>query len=334
MGIIQVEELSKSFKYYEKELGLKKSLKNLVKRKSLIKEAVSDISLVIEQGEMVGFLGPNGSGKTTTLKMLSGILYPTSGQATVLGYVPWERKKEFKMQFSIVMGQKSQLWWDLPANESLYLNKCIYEVEDESYNLILDELTEMLDVKDLLNIQVRRLSLGERMKMELIASLIHRPKVIFLDEPTIGLDLISQKRIREFLKYYNQQTKATVILTSHYMADIEDLCKRTIIINQGKIVYDGDLRRVNELFHAKKIIKLQFTDEVPRQALSDYGVITQHDGLNAVMEIDKHELQRLSKMMLDRFPILDFTVEDIPVERGIESLYQKDEVRHESLAEV
>lgn len=150
------------------------------------------------------------------------------------------------------MGQKSQLWWDLPANESLYLNKCIYEVEDESYNLILDELTEMLDVKDLLNIQVRRLSLGERMKMELIASLIHRPKVIFLDEPTIGLDLISQKRIREFLKYYNQQTKATVILTSHYMADIEDLCKRTIIINQGKIVYDGDLRRVNELFHAKK----------------------------------------------------------------------------------
>lgn len=232
------------------------------------------------------------------------------------------------------MGQKSQLWWDLPANESLYLNKCIYEVEDKPYNLVLDELTEMLDVKDLLNIQVRRLSLGERMKMELIASLIHRPKVIFLDEPTIGLDLISQKRIREFLKDYNEQTKATVILTSHYMADIEDLCKRAIIINQGRIVYDGDLRRVNELLHAKKIIKLQFTDEVPRQALSDYGTITQHDGMNAVMEIDKHDLQRLSKMILDRFPILDFTVEDIPVERGIESLYQKDGVRHESLAEI
>lgn len=329
-----MERLSKSFNYYEKELGFKKSLKNLVKRKSLIKEAVSEISFAIEQGEMVGFLGPNGSGKTTTLKMLSGILHPTSGQASVYGYVPWERKKDFKMQFSIVMGQKSQLWWDLPANESLYLNKCIYEVEDKPYNLILDELTEMLDVKDLLNIQVRRLSLGERMKMELIASLIHRPKVIFLDEPTIGLDLISQKRIREFLKYYNQQTKATVILTSHYMADIEDLCKRTIIINQGKIVYDGDLRRVNELFHAKKIIKLQFTDEVPRQALIGFGAIMQHDGMNAVMEIDKHDLQRLSKMMLDRFPILDFTIEDIPVEQGIESLYQKDGVGHESLAEV
>ncbi|WP_127529568.1 ABC transporter ATP-binding protein [Paenibacillus kobensis] len=334
MSIIQVERLSKSFNYYEKELGFKKSLKNLVKRKSLIKEAVSEISFAIEQGEMVGFLGPNGSGKTTTLKMLSGILYPTSGQVNVFGYVPWERKKEFKMQFSIVMGQKSQLWWDLPANESLYLNKCIYEIEDKPYNLVLDELTEMLDVKDLLNIQVRRLSLGERMKMELIASLIHRPQVIFLDEPTIGLDLISQKRIREFLKYYNQQTKATVILTSHYMADIEDLCKRTIIINQGKIVYDGELRRVNELFHAKKIIKLHFTDEVPRQALTDYGAIMEHDGMNAVMEVDKHDLQRLSKIMLDRFPILDFTIEDIPVEQGIESLYQKDGVKHESLAEV
>nr|WP_246428012.1 ATP-binding cassette domain-containing protein [Paenibacillus phyllosphaerae] len=298
----------------------------------MVKEAVRGISFEIEQGEMVGFLGPNGSGKTTTLKMLSGILYPTSGAAQVFDYVPWERKKDFKMQFSIVMGQKSQLWWDLPANESLYLNKCIYELEDKAYTTALAELTELLDVKDLLNIQVRRLSLGERMKMELIASLIHRPKVIFLDEPTIGLDLISQKRIREFLKYYNQQTKSTIILTSHYMADIEDLCKRTIIINQGNIVYDGDLRRVNELFNAKKIIKLQFTDEVPRQALAGFGEVLEHDGMNAVLEIDKQDLQRYSKLMLDRFPILDFNIEDIPVEQGIESLYQRDGVRHESLA--
>jgi ABC-2 type transport system ATP-binding protein len=334
VSIIKVERLCKSFDYYEKELGFKNSLKNLLKRKTLTKEAVSNISFEIEHGEMVGFLGPNGSGKTTTLKMLSGILYPTSGEAKVYGYVPWERKKEFKMQFSIVMGQKSQLWWDLPANESLYLNKCIYELEDKPYNTVMEELTELLDVKDLLNIQVRRLSLGERMKMELIASLIHRPKVIFLDEPTIGLDLISQKRIREFLKYYNQQTKATVILTSHYMADIEDLCKRTIIINQGKIVYDGDLRRVNELFNAKKIIKLQFTDEVPMKALIGFGAIMEHDGMNAVLEIDKQDLQKLSKMMLDRLPILDFTIEDIPIEQGIESLYQKGGVGHESLAEV
>jgi ABC-2 type transport system ATP-binding protein len=304
----------------------------LLKRRTLTKEAVSDISFEIEHGEMVGFLGPNGSGKTTTLKMLSGILYPTSGTANVYGYVPWERKKEFKMQFSIVMGQKSQLWWDLPASESLYLNKFIYEIDDKPYNLVLEELTELLDVKDLLNIQVRRLSLGERMKMELIASLIHRPKVIFLDEPTIGLDLISQKRIREFLKYYNQQTKATIILTSHYMADIEDLCRRTIIINRGKLVYDGDLRRVNELMSAKKIIKLQFTDEVPMNELIGYGAILEHDGMNAVLEIDKQDLKQLSKMMLDRFPILDFTIEDISIEQGIESLYQKEGVRHEVLA--
>lgn len=334
MNIIKVENLGKSFQYYEKELGFKSSLKNLLARKTLHKEAVGGISFQIEQGEMVGFLGPNGSGKTTTLKMLSGILYPTSGSATVLGYVPWERKKEFKMQFSIVMGQKTQLWWDLPANESLYLNKCIYELNDDVYNRVLEELTELLDVKDLLNIQVRRLSLGERMKMELIASLIHQPKVIFLDEPTIGLDLISQKRIREFLKYYNQQTQATVILTSHYMADIEDLCKRSIIINQGTIVYDGELNRVNEVFNAKKIIKLQFTDEVAIAALADFGEIKQHDGMNAVLEIDKQDLQLYSKMMLERLPILDFTIENIPVEQGIESLYQKDGVRHESLVEV
>lgn len=334
MSIVKVENLSKSFKYYEKELGFKNSLKNLLARKILTKKAVNNISFEIEQGEMVGFLGPNGSGKTTTLKMLSGILYPTSGTANVLDYVPWERKKEFKMQFSIVMGQKTQLWWDLPANESLYLNKCIYELEDQEYNHVLEELTELLDVKDLLNIQVRRLSLGERMKMELIASLIHRPKVIFLDEPTIGLDLISQKRIREFLKYYNQQTKATVILTSHYMADIEDLCKRSIIINQGEIVYDGDLNKVNELFNAKKIIKLQFTDDVAREALTGFGEIKQHDGLNAVLEIDKQDLKLYSKMMLDQLPILDFTIENIPVEQGIESLYQKGGVRHESFAEV
>ncbi|GBF75720.1 multidrug ABC transporter ATP-binding protein [Paenibacillus sp. 598K] len=332
LSMIRVEQLSKSFQYYKKEQGLKHSLKNLLFRKTLIKEAVSGISFEIEPGEMLGFLGPNGSGKTTTLKMLSGILYPTSGTATVNGFVPWERKKEFKMQFSIVMGQKSQLWWDLPASESLYLNKCIYELDEKPYRQVLDELTEMLDVKELLNVQVRRLSLGERMKMELIASLIHRPKVIFLDEPTIGLDLISQKRIREFLKHYNEQTGATVILTSHYMADIEDLCKRAIIINEGRTVYDGDLRRINELFNAKKIIKLQFTDEVQREALLGFGEIRKHDGASAVLEVDKRELQRYSKLILERLPILDFTIEDIPVEQGIESLYQKEEVRHESLA--
>lgn len=323
MHAIEVKELSKSFTYYEKEVGLKNSVKNLFFRKNLTKEAVKGISLNVEEGEMVGFLGPNGAGKTTTLKMLSGILYPTSGEASVLGYIPWERKKEFKRNFSIVMGQRSQLWWDLPASESLYLNKCIYELDDNSYKEIVDELTDVLDVRKLLNIQVRRLSLGERMKMELIASLIHKPKMIFLDEPTIGLDIISQRKIREFLKYYNEQTKATIVLTSHYMADIEDLCKRTVVINEGKVVYDGMLNAVNDLLDAKKIIKVKFTSPVDEKDLNEYGIVREFNENEAVLEVDKKDLSSSSSKILDRLPILDFTAEDIPLEQGIEILYQK-----------
>lgn len=320
--IIQVNNLSKSFEYYKKELGLKNSLKNLFFRQTLTKEAVRGISFDVEEGEMVGFLGPNGAGKTTTLKMLSGILHPTAGQANILGFTPWERKKAFKMQFAIVMGQKNQLWWDLPANESLYLNKCIYEIDDRVYQSTLVELTELLDVKDLLSVQVRRLSLGERMKMELIAALIHKPKLIFLDEPTIGLDIVSQKRIREFFKYYNQQKKATIILTSHYMADVEDLCKRTIIINQGRTVFDGDLNRVNELFAQSKIVKLQLSSPVERAALAAFGEVKEHSDLEAILEVPRVELKARSKAMLDQLPIVDFTIEDIPIEEGIALLYQ------------
>ena len=320
--IILVNNLSKSFEYYKKELGLKNSLKNLFFRQTLTKEAVRGISFEVEEGEMVGFLGPNGAGKTTTLKMLSGILHPTSGQANILGFTPWERKKAFKMQFAIVMGQKNQLWWDLPANESLYLNKCIYEIDDRVYQSTLAELTELLDVKDLLSVQVRRLSLGERMKMELIAALIHKPKLIFLDEPTIGLDIVSQKRIREFFKYYNQQKKATIILTSHYMADVEDLCKRTIIINQGRTVFDGDLSRVNELFAQSKIVKLQLSSPVERAALAAFGEVKEHSDLEAMLEVPRVELKARSKAMLDQLPIVDFTIEDIPIEEGIALLYQ------------
>jgi ABC-2 type transport system ATP-binding protein len=328
--IINVERLSKSFEYYKKELGLKNSLKNLFFREKLTKEAVCDISFQIEEGEMVGFLGPNGAGKTTTLKMLSGILHPTGGCASVLGYVPWERRKAFKMQFAIVMGQKNQLWWDLPANESLYLNKCIYEVEDRDYQSTLAELTELLDVKDLLNVQVRRLSLGERMKMELIAALIHRPKLVFLDEPTIGLDIISQKKIREFFKFYNQEKKATVILTSHYMQDVEDLCKRAIIINQGQIVFDGDLHRVNEVFAQSKLIKLQLSETVSSEALSVFGKIKEHGPFSVTLEIPRVDVKECSKAILDHLPVVDFNIEDIPVEEGIALLYQRREVSHAS----
>ncbi len=326
--VIDVERLSKSFDYYKKELGLKNSFRNLFFRERLTKEAVRGISFQIEAGEMVGFLGPNGAGKTTTLKMLSGILHPTSGRATVLGFTPWERRKAFKMQFAIVMGQKNQLWWDLPANESLYLNKCIYEVDDRAYQATLAELTELLDVKDLLNVQVRRLSLGERMKMELIAALIHRPRLVFLDEPTIGLDIISQKKIREFFKYYNQENKATVILTSHYMQDVEDLCRRVIIINQGQLVYDGDLHRVNEVFAQSKLIKLQLSEPVSAADLALFGKIKEHGPFSATLEIPRAEVKECSKAILDRLPVVDFNIEDVPVEEGIALLYRQSEANH------
>ena len=326
--IVEVSHLSKSFDYYKKELGLRNSLKNLFYREKLTKHAVQDISFGIQEGEMIGFLGPNGAGKTTTLKMLSGILHPSGGQAAVLGFTPWERKKFFKMQFAIVMGQKAQLWWDLPANESLYLNKCIYEVDDETYQRNLAELTDLLDVKDLLNVQVRRLSLGERMKMELIAALIHKPRLIFLDEPTIGLDMISQVKIREFLKYYNQQRKATVILTSHYMEDVEDLCKRVIIINQGHIVFDGDLHHVNDVFAQSKIIKLQLSAPVSAADLGAFGQVKERAEFSATLEVPRSELKERSKAILDRLPVVDFNIEDIPVEEGIALLYRRQEAGH------
>ncbi|MCL2185330.1 MAG: ATP-binding cassette domain-containing protein [Treponema sp.] len=246
MSLIKVENLVKNYDYYSKEQGLRNSFKNIFKRKKLIKEAVKGISFNIDAGEIVGFIGPNGAGKTTTLKILSGIIYPTSGIALVDGFTPWERKKQFKMNFSIVMGQKTQLNWDLPALETFYLNKHIYEISDADYKSTLGELTELLEVGDLVKKQVRRLSLGERMRMEFIAALLHRPKILFLDEPTIGLDLISQKSIRDFIKYYNQKTNATILLTSHYMNDIESLCKRSIIINEGVIAYDGDLSGISD----------------------------------------------------------------------------------------
>lgn len=323
MEIIEVTNLEKVFSYYIKDVGLKNSIKNLFERTKLFKEAVSKISFHVEEGEIVGFLGPNGAGKTTTLKMLSGILYPTGGNASVMGYIPWERKKDFKMQFSIVMGQKSQLWWDLPANESLFLNKYIYEIDDREYKNTLAQLTELLNVKDLLGIQVRRLSLGERMKLELIASLIHKPKVIFLDEPTIGLDIISQKRIRDFLKYYNQQTKTTIILTSHYTKDIEDLCKRVIVINKGKVIYDDKLNKINELLTSKKIIKLQVSNLIEKSLLEEYGYVSEFDGFNAKIEVDKQNISHYSKKILENLSILDLNIEDTPIEEGISFLYKK-----------
>ncbi len=323
MEAIRIQGLTKHFDYYEKEAGLSSSFRNLFHREKLVREAVKGIGFRIDSGEVVGFLGPNGAGKTTTLKMLSGILYPTSGEATVLGYVPWERRKAFKMAFSIVMGQKSQLWVDLPAIESFRLNQCIYEIPEDRFRKTLDELTDLLEVRSLLKVQVRRLSLGERMKMELIASLLHEPKVLMLDEPTIGLDILSQRRIREFIRYYNQQTGTTVILTSHYMSDIEALCRRAVLINRGEIAYDGELARVNDLFNARKVLQLQLETPVSAGDLARFGEVKSCEGLTATIEIDREQVREVSQVILATLPVVDFTMADIPIEEGIALLYQK-----------
>ena len=324
MALIEVDGLQKTFTYTKKEEGLKSSFRSLFHQEKLTKEAVKGIGFSLEKGEMVGFLGPNGAGKTTTLKMLSGILYPTGGRASVMGYVPWERKKDFKMRFSIVMGQKSQMWWDLPAVESFALNRQIYEIDKAEYRKTLDELTETLNVASLLGVQVRRLSLGERMKMELIASLLHKPEVIFLDEPTIGLDFISQKRIREFLRAYNREKQTTVLLTSHSISDIEDLCQRTIVIADGAIVYDGALKKINSLFGARKRIQMTFeTESAARQDLSRFGTVCNVEGVQVVLEVAHAKVREVSHMILDTLPVTDFNIVDIPVEEGIARLYAR-----------
>src|ERR1700755_2592440 len=260
MSAIEAQDLTKVYRTYRKERGLWGSVKGLVRRKYDETRAADRVSFKIDEGELVGFLGPNGAGKTTVLKMLSGLLNPTAGQARVLGFVPWERRNEMKRRFSLLMGQKNALWWDLPAQESLELNRAIYAIDRDRFNKVVGGLTELLDVKDKMNVMVRELSLGERMKMELISALIHEPRVLFLDEPTIGLDMVSQKRVREFLRVYNSEHRIVTMLTSHYMQDIQELCDRVIVIDHGRIFFDGPLHSIIDRFSGYKIINLTFQD--------------------------------------------------------------------------
>src|SRR5216110_3070611 len=275
MAVIEVQGLTKSFRTYKKKPGLSGAVRGLFHREYATTLAVKDVSFTIEEGELVGFLGPNGAGKTTTLKMLSGLLYPTSGAARVLGYVPWERQDGYRCQFALLLGQKNQLWWDLPAHESLELNSKIYGIPGDSFERTVAELTELLVVKDKLDVMVRELSLGERMKMELIASLLHQPKILFLDEPTIGLDVVSQKTVREFLRHHNVTRKTTIVLTSHYMADIQELCQRVIIIDHGPIFFDGLLSEVLDRFADFKLITIQCDGgaDCPSDNLTKYGEV-------------------------------------------------------------
>jgi ABC-2 type transport system ATP-binding protein len=256
MHTILTTNLSKVYQVHKKRAGLAGSLKDLFSPVYENKAAVKDVSFVIDEGELVGFIGPNGAGKTTTLKMLSGLLYPSGGEVRVLGFDPWKREYDFLTQISLVMGQKNQLWWDLPAIESFNLAKDIYGIPQKTYKKTLDKLVEMLNISDVLNVQVRKLSLGQRMKAELVAALIHLPKILFLDEPTIGLDVVMQQSMRQFLKEYNKESDGSIILTSHYMDDVKELCKRVIIIDQGSILYDGLLSDVIAKFSKHKMIEV------------------------------------------------------------------------------
>src|SRR5438874_7767084 len=309
MPAIEVTGLSKTFRTYKKQPGFRGAVRGLLRRQYEQTFAVKDVSFQIEPGELVGFLGPNGAGKTTTLKMLSGLLYPTSGSARVLGYVPWERNDGYRRQFALLLGQKNQLWWDLPARESLDLNAKIYGIPQHTLERTVLEMTELLAVRDKLNVSVRELSLGERMKMELIASLLHQPKVLFLDEPTIGLDVVSQKTVREFLRSYNATHKITVLLTSHYMADIRELCRRVIIIHRGKIFFDGALSDVLDRFADFKIVTVQYSGDYSAAELNRYGEVVEQSAATVRLKVKRDRVIPACKALLDELPVTDIDIE-------------------------
>lgn len=321
MPAIQLKNLTKVYRIYRKREGLRAAFTGLFRREYTDVRAVDDISFDIERGEMVAFLGPNGAGKTTTLKLLSGLIYPSSGTATVLDYVPWKRENAYRRRFALVMGQKNQLWWDLPAQESFRLHQEIYRIDDATFRRRLDELTELLEVKRLISQPVRELSLGERMRMELIAALLHSPEVLLLDEPTIGLDVVSQRRVQEFLKFYQQQQQVTVVLTSHYMKDVEALCQRAIIINHGKIQHNGPLAEIVDRFSTHKVLELQFANEVPAD-LSRFGEVFDVQPPRAKVRIPRQKVPETLGAILAAYPIEDIGVHDRPLEEVIAEMFE------------
>ncbi len=321
MATIEIHQLAKSYQVYQKREGLAASIAGLFRRKYREVRAVRGIDLSVEQGEFVAFLGPNGAGKTTTLKLLSGVITPTDGTASVLGFVPWRRENAYRRRFALVMGQKNQLWWDLPAAESFRLHQQIYRIEPDRFERTRDELTSMLDVGDLLSQPVRELSLGERMKMELITALLHSPEVLFLDEPTIGLDVIAQHTIQTFLREYQQARKVTILLTSHYMKDVAALCRRVVIITLGQIVYDGSLAGIIDRFGGHKIISLQFADGRIPTELGRWGEVLSEEAPRAKIRVDRGKVPDVLGSMLAKYGIDDVSVEDPPLEEVIADMF-------------
>src|SRR5262245_35166474 len=322
---ISVQGLTKAFRTYKKRPGFMGAVKGLFHRKYEQTVAVKGVSFTVEEGELVGFLGPNGAGKTTTLKMLAGLLYPTAGSARVLGFTPWERDDGYRRQFALLLGQKNQLWWDLPARESLELNAKIYDIAPETFTRTVDELTALLNVGDKLAVMVREHSLGERMKMELIASLLHQPKVLFLDEPTIGLDVVSQKTVREFLRHYNAQRKTTIVLTSHYMADIQALCRRVIIIDHGKTFFDGQLNDVIDRFADFKLVTIHCVNHsaVPDANLARFGEVIEQSPETVKLKVKRERVIPACKALLDELPVNDIDIQEVPIEEVIRQIFAR-----------
>jgi ABC-2 type transport system ATP-binding protein len=323
MSTIEVHQLSKSYRVYQKKEGLREAIRGLFHREFRTVEAVRGISLRVEAGEFVAFLGPNGAGKTTTLKLLSGVISPTSGHASVMGYIPWQRKLEYRRRFALVMGQKNQLWWDLPAQESFRLHQQIYAIRKEDFDRNLGELTEMLEVCSLLGRPVRELSLGERMKMELIAALLHSPEVLFLDEPTIGLDVIAQRTIQQFLKRYQEERNTTILLTSHYMKDVAALCRRVVVIAKGTIQYDGSLTGIVDEFSSSKLITLVLGESRNADGLERFGELVQVDLPRVTLKCGKQQVSQILAAILNQYPVEDIAVEDPPLEEVIAQLFHR-----------
>lgn len=318
---ISTENLSRTFKVHTKKGGIKGSIQSIFSREYKEVKAVENVNLHIHEGELVGFIGPNGAGKTTTLKMLSGLLHPTSGTAQVLGYTPWKRDMKYLQQISLIMGQKAQLWWDLSLEDSLLLQKDIYAVNDAEFKQSHDELVELLDLAPILGTQVRKLSLGQRMRGELAAALIYNPKILFLDEPTIGLDVIVQKQIREFILEYNKSRNATILLTSHYLDDVRELCDRLIIIDHGTIQYDGDTEQLIREHVKEKRIILTFTKDVQEKDLASFGIIHMNTPSQASMEVPREQTAAVASALLKKFPVEDISIEDPTLEDVVQDLF-------------
>ncbi|HUG35054.1 MAG TPA: ATP-binding cassette domain-containing protein [Anaerolineales bacterium] len=322
-SVIAISELAKHYQVPEREGGLKAAITSLFNRKFKNIKAVDGITFTIEPGEVVGFLGPNGAGKTTTLKMLSGLLHPTSGEVRVLGFEPRHRSHDYLRQITLVMGNRNQLTWDLPALDSFDLQRAVYGIPGDQFKQTRDDFIELLELGELVKKPVRNLSLGERMKMEIVAALLHRPKVLFLDEPTLGLDVTMQRRIRTFIAEYNKRYNATVLLTSHYMADVEALCKRVIVIHHGRILFDGDLSALVNQFSSFKTLSLSLPN--PDVELSKYGeVISREDG-RVTLRVPKSQTSQVTARLLSDFQVDDLTVEDAPVDDVIDQVFSQKE---------